>query len=121
MRGSLMLNRFSIQGYLSFDPEIKTTSGGVPFTVVKLANRRPTKEKKPYFIDVMAFGSLAELIKKYLHKGSEAIFEGYVSSRKADEGYNSLSLIAENFYFTGSKKQSKEDDDSESEYEQLPF
>ena len=116
-----MLNRFSIQGYLSFDPEIKSTSGGVPFTVVKLANRRSTKEKKSYFIDVMAFGSLADLIKKYLHKGSETIFEGYVSSRKVDEGYNSLSLIAENFYFTGSKTKSKEDDESESEYEQLPF
>lgn len=123
MKGFSMLNFFTIQGRLTFDPEIKTSSKGTPFIVLKLSCLRNDKSKGNDFIDVFVFGSRTEIIKKYFNKGSEIIVSGTIGSNKnAESGKNTLILTADNFYFVGNKSnQSKEDDCHEPEYGQLPF
>lgn len=85
------MNRVQIMGNLGKDPEIKVTNGGK--TVAKLSvavNRKyttPQGEEKQYteWVNVVAWGKLAEAAGNELKKGDYVYAEGRYSTRSYEK------------------------------------
>ncbi len=65
------MNRLALTGHLTGDPELRSTRSGVDACVMRLAVDGP-EEANPVFVDVMAFGDLANTCARYLAHGSRA-------------------------------------------------
>ncbi|OGR66869.1 MAG: hypothetical protein A2081_03085 [Elusimicrobia bacterium GWC2_61_19] len=84
------LNKVMLIGRLTREPEIKEFSNGGKVANIGFAvnNRRKNQktgqwEEVPVWVDLKAFNretgrKLADLIEKYLHKGSQAYVEGHL-------------------------------------------
>jgi len=73
-----MYNKIILIGNLTKDPELKYTPQGTPVTSFRIAvNSRLSQEKQEnLFIDIIAFGRVAETSNEYLTKGSSVLVEG---------------------------------------------
>jgi len=83
------LNLFQAIGRLGRDPEIRTSNTGNQIANFSIAcgsswNDKQTGEKKEQteWIRACAFGKLAEIIEKYLVKGSQVYISGKMQTRK---------------------------------------
>ncbi len=107
-----MLNRITIMGRLTRDPELRRTQSGVSVCSLTVAVDRDFKsqsgEKQTDFIDVVAWRQTGEFISNYFQKGSMIIVDGSLQSRKWQDkqGQNRTSweVIANNVYFGESKR-----------------
>jgi single-strand DNA-binding protein len=85
------LNRATIIGNLTRDPEMKTTSQGANVTTFSVAtNLRWTtqvgeKKESTEFHNVVAWRRLAEICGQYLKKGSKVYVEGRLQTRSWDD------------------------------------
>ena len=72
------MNNVSLIGNVTRDPEVRYTTGDKPMAVAKfsLAVQREGKDKGADFINCVAFGKAAELIDKYIAKGSKLGISG---------------------------------------------
>lgn len=77
------INRVFITGNLSRDPELRTTASGSAVlsfcvAVVDYVENRQTGEweDRPNWVDCTLFGSRAQAISGYLHKGSKVAIDG---------------------------------------------
>ena len=96
------MNRLTIIGNLTKDPEVRTTTSGKTvcgFTVA--VNRRQKKEdgkSEADFFNVSAWNELGEICSKYLAKGRKVAVVGSVSvhAYKGNDGnsYGSLDVMA---------------------------
>lgn len=81
------LNRATIIGHLTRDPELRTTPNGQSVANFALAtNRRWTDasgavQEASEFHDIVAWGKVAEIASSYLHKGDRAYIEGRLQTR----------------------------------------
>ena len=69
-----MLNQTVLTGNLGADPEMFYSSEGNPvasFNIAFNSGRKKSGKKKTGWIKVAAFGKLAEISEKYLHKGAK--------------------------------------------------
>ncbi len=86
MAGSL--NKVMIIGNLGADPEIRHTGDGRAVANLTVAtnerwkSRDGDQQERTEWHKVVAFGKLAEIIEKYMKKGSNAYFEGRIQTRK---------------------------------------
>lgn len=108
------LNRATILGRLTRDPESRTTGTGVTVTNFSVATSTvwtdaTTKEKKELteFHNVVAWRKLAEIIAQYLRKGSQVYVEGRIQTRSY-EGQDGAKkyrteIIADNLIMLGGK------------------
>lgn len=111
-----MLNRITMTGRLTADPELRQTASQIFFTNFSIANQRNFKnsngERDTDFYDVTAWRATAETVTKYFIKGSMITIDGRLESRKyKDKNGNNrtaISIIAENVFFCDSKKDSQE-------------
>lgn len=111
-----MLNRITMTGRLTADPELRQTASQIFFTNFSIANQRNFKnsngERDTDFYDVTAWRATAETVTKYFIKGSMITIDGRLESRKyTDKNGNNrtaISIIADNVYFGASKKDSQE-------------
>ena len=110
-----MLNKVMIIGTLGKDPEMKYLPSGEAVVNLSVAtNERWTdkktgeKKEKTEWHRITAFGGQAEVIGKYLTKGSKAYFEGKLETRKwqAQDGSDryTTEIRCNNFSFVESKK-----------------
>jgi len=83
------LNKVTLIGRLGKDPEVRRTQSGDAITNISLATSEKYKDKKTgNYVEntewhrVTAFGPLAEIMEKYLHKGQEVYIEGSIHTRK---------------------------------------
>jgi single-strand DNA-binding protein len=83
------LNRVQIIGRLGKDPEVRRTQSGDAVANLSIATSEKYKDKKTgNYVEntewhrVSAFGPLAEIMEKYLHKGQEVYIEGSIHTRK---------------------------------------
>ena len=79
----MSINRVTITGNLTRDPDLRSTSGGMPVLGFGVAvnDRRKNQqtgewEDYPNFIDCTMFGTRAEKITPYLSKGAKVAIEG---------------------------------------------
>lgn len=105
-----MTNFIILHGYLGHDPELKEykNAKGEPGKLAKfsLGVGRDTGDETDWF-DCTVFGKRAEVVEKYLRKGSELLVIGHMESRKyADKDGNKRTAWGVNvtgFDFTGKK------------------
>lgn len=85
------LNSVTIMGNLTRDPQTNTTPSGQTVTNMSLALNRVYKDQSGQFqeatdyIDVVAWGQLAEQVADRLHKGSRALVQGRLQSRSWEQ------------------------------------
>lgn len=81
------LNRVTLLGNLTADPEAKKLSDGLNLVTMSVATERSwigkqgETEKKTDFHRVSAWRKLAEICEKWLKKGSPIYLEGYIQNR----------------------------------------
>ena len=79
----MSINRVTISGNLTRDPEVRTTQSGMPVMNIGVAvnerrknNQTGEWEDYPNFVDCTMFGSRAEKVSGYISKGSKVCIEG---------------------------------------------
>jgi len=107
------MNHIVLMGRLTRDPELRQTQNGTAVTSFTLAvDRRFTpkdgSERQTDFIDIVTWQSTAEFVSKYFVKGQMAAVVGRLQLRdwtdKEGNKRRSAEVVAENVYFTESKK-----------------
>lgn len=107
-----MLNKITIMGRLTADPELRMTQSGKPVATFTLAVERdfkgPNGTREADFINCVAWNNTAEFVNKYFTKGNMAVASGRLQTRKweAADGKKGIAteVIVENMYFGESKK-----------------
>lgn len=103
-----MLNRVTMMGRLTRDPELRHTNSGTAVASFTLAVERDyrdksTGQKATDFVDVVAWRGAAEFASQYLHKGSMAVIDGRLQIREwQDRDGNkrrNAEVVAESIYF----------------------
>ena len=111
-----MLNRITITGRMTRDPELRATQNGISVTSFSIANQRNYKnnngERETDFFDVVAWRNTAEFVTKYFVKGSLVTVDGRLETRKfTDKQGNerkTVEIIADNVFFGDSKNEQRE-------------
>jgi len=107
------MNQIVIMGRLTRDPELRHTPNGVAVASFSLAVDRGYTPKdggdrQTDFIDVVAWRNTAEFVSKYFVKGQMAAVTGRLQIRdwtdKDGNKRRSAEVVADNIYFTESKK-----------------
>ncbi|OGR43846.1 MAG: hypothetical protein A2X35_09040 [Elusimicrobia bacterium GWA2_61_42] len=114
------LNKVMLIGRLTRDPEIKEFSNGGKVANIGFAvnNRRKNTqsgqwEEVPVWVDLKAFNrepgrKMADLIEKYLRKGSQAYVEGHLvleewTSKEAGKKQSKMVVYVDEIEFLGSR------------------
>ena len=107
-----MFNLVVLTGRLTADPELKTTTNGIPVTTFSIAvnrNYRAGEEQQTDFINIVAWRQRAEFITKYFKKGSMIGIEGSIQTRRyQDKNGNNRTIfevVVNNAQFVESKRE----------------
>lgn len=111
---SANFNKVIIAGNITRDPEMRYTPKGTAVCKITLAvNRRwnneaGEKKEEVTFVDVDAFGKVAEIIGQYLKKGSSALIEGRLKldqwqDKTTGKDRSRLGVVCEQVQFLGAK------------------
>lgn len=96
------MNKISIMGRLTRDPELTTTQSGVEKCRYSVAVDEPKDkngQKKVNFFNCVAFGKGGAFVAKYFKKGDGIIVHGRMDSYKGNDEKTYWNLIAENHDF----------------------
>ena len=125
--GSTDINRVTLIGRATRDPELRYTQGGQAVTSLDIASNKAwtqngEKKEQVSFFSCVAWGKLAETVSAYVHKGERIGIEGRLQQRSfTDKNGNKRSvveIIVENIQFlqahpgTGDNSHSGSQDDS---------
>ena len=106
-----MFNLVVLTGRLTADPELKTTTNGIPVTTFSIAvnrNYRAGEEQQTDFINIVAWRQRAEFITKYFKKGNLIGIEGSIQTRRyQDKNGNNRTIfevVVNNAQFVESKR-----------------
>ena len=107
-----MLNHITIMGRLTRDPELRYTQSQTPVASFTLAVDRDYTgqdgSRETDFIDCVSWRQGAEFVSKYFRKGSMAVVDGRLQSRKWQDrdGNNRTSweILTDHTYFGESKR-----------------
>lgn len=108
------INRATIVGRLTRDPESRTTNSGTNVVNFSVATNsawkdRATGERKEAveYHNVIAWGKLGEIVSQYMHKGRRVLVEGRLQTRSWDgqDGAkrNRTEIVADNIIMLDSK------------------
>lgn len=81
------LNKVTLIGRLTRDPELRTTNSGSTVASISIAtnsywtDKSGQKQENTEFHNIVLFGKVAEVAGQYLIKGQEAFFEGRLQTR----------------------------------------
>lgn len=87
----MYLNKVTLYGNLTRDPEVKALPGGQQVASFGLAtnrtfkNKEGQKQEQSEFHNIVAFGKTAEVMGQYLKKGRPAYIEGRIQTRSWDK------------------------------------
>ena len=109
------LNKAQIIGRLGRDPEIRYSQQGTAVTTFSVATSEQWKDKstgeqqeKTEWHRVCSFGKQAEILEKYLKKGSQVYIEGKLQTRsyeKDGQTHYTTEIIVKDFQFLGGMDQ----------------
>lgn len=101
------LNDCKFIGRLGQDPDIKYMPSGDPVANLSIACGWKSKEKEgTEWVRVVAFGKLADIIGKYLKKGSQVYISGSMRTRsweKDGQKHYSTEIVADKMQMLGGK------------------
>ncbi len=112
---SRSLNKVMIIGYLGRDPEMRYTSSGKPVTTFSVATNRTwssssgERHEETEWFTVVAWGTLAEICKQHLSKGSQVYIEGRLQTRRWEDTdgkkHAAVEIVANEMIQLGEKKE----------------
>ena len=119
-----MLNRTTIMGRLTRDPELRRTGSGTAVTSFRIAVERdiaPQGQKKETdFFDCVAWRQTGEFIAKHFTTGRMIAIDGKLQTRswndKEGNKRTPVEIVADNAYFGDSKPQSGSQSGSQGGY-----
>lgn len=121
------MNKITICGRLTKDPEISVTPSNKELSRFSIACNRLRKNEADFF-SCIAWGEQGKTIAKYCHKGSQLLIVGSMQSRAYDRKDGSKALIwevnVEEFEFLGKPEKPKEEQNNDSkvmEESELPL
>ncbi len=85
------VNKVILVGNLGQEPELRYTGSGTAVCNLRLATNESYKDANGEWVDrtewhsLVAWGRLAEICNEYLHKGSQAYFEGSLQTRNYED------------------------------------
>jgi single-strand DNA-binding protein len=88
MRG---VNKVFLLGSVGKDPEIRATAGGTTVANFSLATNSQEKDSSGNYVDkaewhsLVSLGKTAEIVRDYVHKGSQLFIEGKIQTRSWDD------------------------------------
>ena len=105
------VNKVILVGHLGGDPEMKYGSSGAAYTTFTMATsdswvKDGQREERTEWHRIVAFGKLAEICAKYLHKGKQIYLEGRLQTRSWEQdGVKrwATDIIAGNMQMLGSR------------------
>ena len=109
----MSLNRVSIMGRLTRDPDLRYTTSNIAVASWSLAVDRDHSNKEDGsretdFLDVIAWRSTAEFAAKYLAKGRMIAVDGRLQTRnwedKSGNKRKSVEIVADSIYFADSNR-----------------
>lgn len=113
----MSINRVSLSGNLTRDPELRTTASGMAVLSLGIAvnDRRKnnqTGEWEDYanFIDCTMFGTRAQTIAQYLHKGQRVMLDGklrYSTWERDGQKRSKIEVIIDDIDFSGTRNDSQ--------------
>lgn len=99
------INKASISGNLTRDPELRTTQSGTPVLSMGVAVNERVKrgdqwEDRPSYVDVTVWGARAEALSKFLRKGLRVAVSGRLrqdrwQDRQTGENRSRLGIVAD--------------------------
>lgn len=104
------LNRVSLIGRLTKDPELKQLAGGTSVCRLSLANNRTYKtngeqREEVGFYNCIAWGKAGEILAQYVKKGKQIAIDGRLSQHSWEgidgKKVSSVEIVIENFQFLG--------------------
>ena len=108
------LNKVQIIGHLGKEPEMRYTPSGKPVTTFSMAVSRSwnsadgERHSETEWFNIVAWGNLAEICKKYLTKGQQVYVEGRLQTRRWDdkEGvkHTSVEVVANEMMMLGERR-----------------
>lgn len=102
-----MLNKITIMGRLTKDPELRRTNSGTAVASFTIAVDRDFGEKKADFFNCVAWKGTGEFVSKHFTKGRPILISGRLETRqwtdKNDNKRTEVEVVAENVYFCDSK------------------
>lgn len=125
------INKVIILGNLGADPDIRDGNGGA-YGSLRVATSRKYKDRdgqmqtETQWHTIAVYGRTAELAHQYLKKGSSALFEGRLRTRKYEDSHGNdkwvTEIICESMQFVGSaRKESSGGRDDDGGYEDVAF
>lgn len=106
-----MLNRITLMGRLTRNPELRHTANGVAvasFTLAVERNYAKDGARETDFFDIVAWRNTGEFASKYFTKGQLVCVEGRLQRRQwTDREGNTryaVEVVAESAYFAGAKR-----------------
>lgn len=107
------LNRVQIVGNLTRDPELRYTPSGAAVTDFAVAINRKYRDESGNtkedvtFVELTAWGKLAEVVKQHLAKGRQVLVEGRLHldqwTTKDGKPASRLKVVATGIQFLGAK------------------
>jgi single-strand DNA-binding protein len=106
------LNQVTLMGNLTRDPELRQTPTGQNVTSFSLALNRSYKDasgewqEATDYIDIVAWGPLAERVSQYLSKGRRCLVQGRLQSRSWEQDgqkRNKVEVLASDVTFLDSR------------------
>lgn len=109
----MSVNKAILIGRLGKDPDLRYTPAGKAVASFSLATSERwsgqdgEKKEATTWHNIVAWGRQAEVLKEYMHKGSQIYIEGRISNRSYDDKEGNKKYISEvvvqNFQFLDSK------------------
>ena len=124
------MNKAIISGRWTADPKTSSTAGNEPMTIAKgsIAADRRGKDKGADFINVVAFGKIADHIGKYYTKGMRTVIAGHIQTGsytgKDGKKVYTTDVVIDEIEFGESKKAEKpnlDDFTNVPDDDELPF
>lgn len=110
------MNKVILVGRITKDPELKRTNSDIPYVQFTIAVNRlyqnKNGEKTADFISCVAWRATAELLAKYIRKGSQIGVEGSIQTRTYDD-QNGIrryitEVVCDNIHFLEPRRQGDE-------------
>jgi single-strand DNA-binding protein len=106
-------NKIVLVGNLTRDWEVRKTQGGMAVGKTGIAVNRKSREKEEtMFVDVVAFGQVAETLSKHTGKGRPLLVEGRLSLQqwedKDGKRRSKHEVVLDSFQFMGKSEDREE-------------
>ena len=112
-----MINKVILLGNVGVDPEVRALDGGKKVARIRVAtteryiDQQGKKQEQTEWHSVTLWGGLADVVDKYVHKGSQVFLEGKIRTREYDhkgEKRYATEIIANDLKLLGRPKDANE-------------